>query len=188
MEASQAAGTRGLDDPVEPSEEVQEKTLSLADQIEARRRQLSEERKPLDLPLPGYGDLLIARYRSLDHDELKDIAKGQREMVARRDNNAELKMMCDTLSRACVGIFTTRKGELVALEEADLPELEGFQGVVRYDRNLAKVARLAFETDERVSARKIIRRLFVEDVSLIAHYSDVDTWMTSAREEDDDGF
>ena len=190
MEASEAAVAPGREDfePTDPIEEAPQPTVSLADELEADRKRLSEERTPLDLPLPGYGGKLVARYRVLDGSELKELATVQRQMALQRDKRAEIKSMCDTLSRACVGIFTPRGEDLAPLEDAGMAELEGIENPIRFDENLGKAVRYDAPAGVRFSVRTFIQALFVEDVALIGHFQEVDAWMTSARAEDGEAF
>jgi hypothetical protein len=184
MEAHDAS----IDPALEQDVETTEQPLSLADELAADRARLGEERDPLDLPLPGYGDKLVARYRVLDGKELRKLSQRQRQMALQKDKQAEVKGMCDTLAAACVGFFTTRGDKLVALEDAGMPELAGVEVPVRYDRNLAKATRI--EIDQTTLVREIVRQVFGgdKDLLLLAHYRDVDLWMSAANASDAQDF
>jgi hypothetical protein len=183
MEAHDAA----QDPALGQGDEVNPGPLSLADELAADRQRLGEEREPLDLPLPGYGDKLVARYRVLDGKELRKLSHRQRQMALQKDKQAEVKGMCDTLIEACVGFFTTQGDELVPLQDA-MPELADVPVPIGYDRNLAKAVKLSIEP--HTTAREIVRQVFGgdKDLLLLAHYRDVDLWMSAANLSDGQDF
>ncbi|HET7443268.1 MAG TPA: hypothetical protein VFJ57_01275 [Solirubrobacterales bacterium] len=168
-----------------PEETPAGPSISLADELAERRREITQEREPLDLPLPGYGPKLVARYRALTYKELKTAAQKVRRLQLAHDEEAELKGLCDTLIAACVGFFTTVDGELVPLQDA-MPELADVQVPVRYDVNLARATGLEVSGTPR--ARQIVREVFGEDTYLISHYQEVEAWMSEANTADDQAF
>ena len=73
---------------------------SLSDQIAARRRARAQKRSGLiTIPVPGYEDLLHARYRRLDFEEKSQIAKQHEGLGDNPDE--EVAAAADMLLRAC---------------------------------------------------------------------------------------
>jgi hypothetical protein len=155
---------------------------SRLERLRERRRAAREDRDPLDLPIPGYGDELIARYRVLDYDELQKLQKRGGEMARSGDKEAGLKVTIDTIAQACVGIFLAEEdGSLRPLNEVD-PSYG--DEPVRYDERLAEVVGIDAEGKVRI----LIRRAFPSDLSIIAHLERIDSWMSSTNDADDAGF
>src|SRR6185312_3798250 len=92
---------------------------SLAAELRADRERLTEEREPHIFDVPGYGEKLAVKYRVLKHEEIKEIQGGIARRAAAGEENAVLIGFCQTLARACVGLYTKRDGEYVALQEAE---------------------------------------------------------------------
>jgi hypothetical protein len=154
---------------------------SRLERLRERRRAAREDRAPLDLPIPGYGDELIARYRVLDYEELQKFQKRGGEMARSGDKEAGLKVTIDTIAQACVGIFLAEEGGLRPLNEVD----PGYgDDPVRYDERFAEV--VAVDAEGKV--RTLIRKAFPSDLAIIAHLERIDNWMSSSNEADDAGF
>lgn len=150
---------------------------SLAAQIKEKRQELSQARH-LDLEIPGYNGLLVARYVPVDWDEMKKIA----EKVERSKNpRKELLAHADTLIIACDEIFARQDGELVPLHKAfGLPDAEP----VGYDDRLAGCLDIADAT----TARQVLLRTFENDLAVTAQHNVVAEWMQESRQEDDEDF
>jgi hypothetical protein len=155
---------------------------SRLERLRERRRAAREDREPLDLPIPGYADELVARYRILDYEELQKLQKRGGEMARSGDKEAGLKVTIDTISQACVGIFLAEEdGSLRPLNEVD-PDYG--DEPVRYDERFAEVV----DIDAEGKVRVLIRRAFPSDLSIIAHLERISNWMESTNDADDEGF
>lgn len=154
---------------------------SLADELAEMREGLKRGKKPKEIPLPGYGDKLIAQYRVVDVDEIEEIGvKAARELRADEDADVGTLAMSDTLIAACTGFFTKRDGKLIPLEDSE-PGFEG--GPIRWgDPRLAKF--VGYEIDpNNYSAREILREVLTDKALIIRHHNRVTNWMERAREE-----
>lgn len=153
---------------------------SIADDLREIREGLKRERKPKDVPLPGYGDKLIARYRVLDIDEIDEIGeKVAGERQADEDTDMALNAMRDTLIVACVGFYTKVDGQLIPLEQVE-PGMEG--GPIRWgDPRLAKS--VGYEVGESYGAREILDEVLADKALILRHHNRVTNWMERAREK-----
>jgi len=140
---------------------------SLLSRIRERRAQLQEERH-LDLDIPGYDGMLVARYRPLPWDEVKKIG----EKVEKSKNpRKELYAMADVLVRACDSIW---------FRDPETNELRPVQSgePVRYDDRLAEA--LGFTAD---SARQVLLATFNNDLAVTAHHMEAAEWMQASDVE-----
>jgi hypothetical protein len=80
---------------------------SLAERVAARRRELARERTAV-LAIPGYEDMLAARYRMLDFHTLRKIAERNR---GQDEADEEIANAADTLIHACVEILEVDTGD-----------------------------------------------------------------------------
>ncbi len=155
---------------------------SQLDRLKKRMRSAREDREPLELPIPGSGDELVAKYRVLDYEELQRLEKRGAKMAQSGDTQAGLNITMDTIAQACVGIFLAQEdGSLKPLNEVD-PSYG--DEPVRYDERFAEVAGVDAEGKVRV----LIRRAFPTDLSIIAHLARISNWMESTNDADDEGF
>jgi len=154
---------------------------SLADELREVREGLKRDRKPKEIPLPGYGDKLIPMYRVIDYDEIGEIGeKAAAAVSANEDEDAGLFAMCSTLITACVGFYTKRDGKLVPLEDAE-PGMEG--GPIRWgDPRLAKFVGYEIDTND-YKASEILREVLPDKALIVRHHNRVTNWMERAREE-----
>ena len=156
--------------------------VSRLERLRERRRAAREDRAPLDLPIPGYGDELIARYRVLDYGELQKLQKRGGDMARSGDKEAQLKVTMDTIAQACVGVFLAEEdGSLRPLNEVD-PDYG--DDPVRYDERFAEVV----QVDAEGKVRTLIREAFPSDLAILAHLERLDSWMSSTNDADDEGF
>lgn len=155
---------------------------SQLERLKKRRREARENREPLDLPIPGYGDELVARYRVLDYDELQKLERRGSKMAQAGDTEAGLKVTMDTIAQACIGIFLRQDdGSLKPLNEC---VTEFGDEPVRYDARLAETVGVDAEGKVRV----VIRRVFPTDLSIIGHLAQISNWMEGVNDTDDEGF
>lgn len=146
---------------------------SMLGKLRQRREQLSQDREPLELPIPGYNGDLVAKYRVLPWQEIRLAAE-----KADRDKSplSELMAACDMLIKSCVGMYVQGNDGLEPIDaDAAAP--------VGYDARLAGL--LGYEAE---TAREVIRRLFNNDLALAAHHADVAEWWQSTGQEDEERF
>ena len=80
----------------------------------AARRKALREKKPFDLPVPGYEDSLVARYHALDYRVQRGI--GIRQETNSDQADAEVKVAADTLVTACEDLLEKNEdGTLTSL-------------------------------------------------------------------------
>lgn len=141
---------------------------SMMARLRAKRRDAASV-TTVDLPLAGYGGELVARYRLLDPlIEGREIGDQVRREFpgADRDVEREFYGTCDTLIRACVGLFV--KGP------KGLEPLVDEEGEMGYDHRLA--AGLEIEADG--TARGVLIGAFLDNkVALLSHGLQYQAWM-----------
>lgn len=165
-----------LENGQDPIEVEGPEAFSLGDELAGYREEIEAPRLPLELEIPGYRGKLVAKYKRIDYDEIKEISKRGAKMSRAHDEEAPLKVQADTLIAACVGIFTPVDKELVPLEDA-MPELDSSKGPVRFDRRLAQAVKLNMDTDK---AREVVFGVMPDPVLMGSHYSDYEVWRSSA--------
>lgn len=148
------------------------------DQLRSRRAAMAQERH-IDLDLPGYLDLLVARYRPLEWKVIHEIQARAKGDAA----EAELNAAADLLIQACERIFMRRDGVLVPLEEVT-DELGSEP--VRFDENLAKAT--GVEDSTNGTARSVAKAVIPNEIALIEHQAYLLLWMRSANSETDQDF
>jgi hypothetical protein len=100
---------------------------SLQDRLAERRKAISKV-KIVDIPLPGYEDLLVGRYKRIGYEPIKGIA----DRASKNPNEArgEVVAACDTLIQACVTILQVESdGSLKDLEIGWSPGLAQMFGI-----------------------------------------------------------
>jgi len=80
---------------------------SVQERLAARREQLQHDRF-CELPVPGYEDILLARYRILGRTELKPIARNN---AGQDEDEQELCNALDTLIQACEDLLELKGSE-----------------------------------------------------------------------------
>lgn len=126
----------------------------------------------IDLPVPGYQGLLVARYAPVEYEVLRRI--GERAERQRHNPEAELIAACDTLAHACQGLFyRDDAGNLEAVKHQGDP--------VRFDLGLAAVLDIKAET-----VREVIRSTFPDPLSIVSQYTAFSRWQTERDGEADD--
>jgi len=170
-----------------PIETPPARPTSQLERLKQRRRKLAEERRPLDLAIPGWEDIegwgtLVGRYRVLDYEELEQLKKRGMKMARTQDPETELKITIDTIAAACVGIFCRQEnGTMKPLNETD-PAFG--DEPVRYDERLAD----AIGADAEGKVRTLIRQMFPTELSIFGHLERIDGWMSGINQGDDEDF
>jgi hypothetical protein len=144
--------------------------------IVARLRELRAEFQAdvsVDLPVPGYRGELVARYAPLPWNIIRALAiRGDK---GRRNPENAPMIAADALANACIGMYYRGVGgELEPVLHQGDP--------VRYDKGLAYVLNLEGET-----TREIVRAVFPDTTSLVAHYGALMEWQSEREDEDAEG-
>lgn len=167
------------------------KPTSLAEELAATRKKLSEERKPKLFELPGYGPKLQVKYKVAEFDEVVEILEKIQEQVRSEqiDSTPSAKRVAelsDLLVSTCVGFYTEVDGKPVPLEEAE--GLEG--GPIRWgDDRLVTLLGIEPQPGETLRVRAIIREVLGGKKALVTeHGTEVENWMERARKQVDSDF
>lgn len=156
-----------LEQPVEPSLPGQPQAAPKKDNLMEALRQKREEASRnvlLELPVPGYDDLLVVRFqKTLTWQE----ARKAIETAQRRGNpNNELFAISDLLIRTVEGIYgrSDPEGEFVLISSG-------------FDEKLAEY----FELDVK-TARETVRLFYGNDIQMSAVQGRVMTWLQGIDE------
>lgn len=165
-------------------EGVPEERADLAQRLRNKRKAISDETE-FFLEIQGYDGELVARYVKVDWD---DFAKIGRAAEKSKNPRKVLLAQCDTLIKACGGIFFQEGGDAkkrVPLAQVAKEVVEGLEGFeeIKYDQNLA--AYLGFESS---SARQTLLGTFNNELAIGPHHNEVVEWMQSSKAEDDKDF
>jgi hypothetical protein len=152
---------------------------SLMEKLRSKHAEIASK-KTIDIPLPGYDDMLITRYRVLDvRNDINRISQRVQKERGSQLSQA-LSAAMDSMIASCVEIFTTRDGQLVPLSESFGPD----HPAVRYDESLAEF--MDFKID---SARDLILQLFGGNEPMIMdHAQMLSRWMSDTTREVNDEF
>lgn len=150
---------------------------NMRDQLRRKREEIGSQ-ETIDLDVPGYDGMLVARYRSLPYDEIKAIADSAE---AGSNPRKELVANADFLIRACEQVLIRDEAGLRPIS-ADFPEIG--EEPCGFDVRLAQA--LALEGVD--SARQVILKVFNNDLGLVSQYIDVSAWMSSSRKAGDEDF
>jgi hypothetical protein len=145
---------------------------SIMDKLRQARAEL-EEQETVDLEVPGYRGLLVARYHLLSGKELQKIGKrvrGQFRHIRDQQGEVVLAMASDTLINSCIGLFYKDEDDLHDISVNGVP-LTYSSGNDLTD---------FFELPEAGTARDAILSLFGgedRDIAIIEHYQRLYRWM-----------
>lgn len=172
----------GFDDPRETMDEDPPSSAGegrvLLEEVRKRRRELESEREPMELDIPGYEGLVVAKYQPVPFEELKKIADKVEKLQRKKNPRAELFGMMDTLIWANVSLhIRDRNGALQNLDPDD-PSVVTYGSLER----LQPLLELPFEPK---SARQAVFLLFVKNELAIAqHHNEYTTWLGDASKDD----
>lgn len=152
----------------------------------ARVRELREEAQGdhhLDLPLPGLGDYVWARFRPFPFEKTE--RKIEEFRRAQGKQPIIVKAACDTLIEACEQIMLLPerfKGDpgqgganLIPIDDEAVPP-------IRFDERLAE----AFGFNKpSMTARQVVRAMFPTEQSIVAMNVRVSEWMQDVTRESD---
>jgi hypothetical protein len=129
----------------------------------------------LDLDIPGYDGLLVARFRPFPIEKSEAKAKQLQKLQA-ANAPVLLKSACDTLVDACEQLMvrTETGGEPKPIDpDADLP--------IAFDSRAAEM--FGFQA---TTARQVVIGLFGTEQSIVAMSVEVSRWMTTLKRETDE--
>lgn len=144
---------------------------SVLAQIRQRREELKRDRH-IDLDVPGFDGLLVARYQPLAYRKLREII--QRAEKQHRSDPAmeELAGAADVLNNACAGLFVREGGEVV-------PVTHNGEPVMRFDRECAA----ALGLDQEQTAREVLFDVFPDEFSVLIQYKAFSEWQARTEPE-----
>lgn len=148
-------------------------TSALIGQIKDIRKKIAKGDFKKDLPIPGYGNLLVARFRPYAIAKSERKSKGLRDR-AERDEPFLLDASCDTLIDACEQIMVQKPGW-------DEPRPIDDEMPIKFDARLAEL--LDIELPERGGARAVVKALFPTEQSIIATSIEVTRWLNTVSGE-----
>lgn len=156
---------------------------SILAQLRERRAVLQQERKH-DAPLPRpFADMLVARYRPVAWERLREIAITA-EKVFKDNPRKELFVYADTLVAACEAVFykqndgslTPLTAKLLGLSDDDTP--------MGYEPRLAKA--LDLDGADEMNSRQVVFALFPDPLAITVQYTDLMEWQGEGDEAVDE--
>lgn len=142
--------------------------------LRRKRDKLAAGGREAEFDIPGYGGDLVGRFRALEFDTLRTLAR--QEEKSRHPRKSQ-HAMADLLAWSCVGLSMRAEGRLVPLEEL----LGDGGGPVRFDRRLVEPLGLPKAPE---TARDAVFATIPDDVALAAFHVEVASWM---QDPDADG-
>jgi hypothetical protein len=146
--------------------------ISVLEQLREQREELKTGEHRLDLDIPGYNGMLVARYKPLRWSIIEALTK-----KVRKDKSGVSKNVLastDTLIEACEEIFLRVNGELTSIPTgAGLP--------VKFDTRLAEA--LSFEA---ATVREVVAGVFPNEMGVIEHNVMYSRWLRDVTKEVDE--
>jgi hypothetical protein len=172
-------GSGGSADPADGAE------ISVLERLKQKRESIGAK-KFHDMDIPGYDGELVARFKRMRWEALKDIAEQAEQSQAKRK---ELNGHADVIATACEELFIKKvlpggEEELTPLREL-YPEEFGAVPV-RFDPRLSTF--LDLKIDGAPTARKVVFAVFNNDLAVTALHNDLGAWMQSSKNEEDSTF
>jgi hypothetical protein len=176
------SGPEGMDPGLDHDDETPvPQKASHFERLKTRRERIGSE-KTRDFIIPGYAGELLARYRLLEWQTIRNVIKRMEKSKGIGDIR-ELYAQCDTLIIACEGLYykdfsggKNGSGELK-------PLMDDHDNHLRYDIDLARMMEF-----EATTARQVVLLLFKNDLAIAAHHGEVVEWMQGASPEADEEF
>lgn len=163
---------------------------SILDQLRAKRQQATETRF-LDLQIPSYDGLLVARYKTVPFSVFEAAEKKQRKdksapklLLAALD---QIILTCDQILVKDPGhhdCVTDNDGHITEYRPIDPQAAE--QGMpVRWDTRLGDLIGID-EQEHRGQQRLIVLRTFCNDSAVIYHASQIGVWLRDTTKDADE--
>lgn len=169
----------GSGDPADGGE------VSVLERLKEKREAIGAK-KFHDMDIPGYDGELVARFKRMRWEALKDIAEQAEQSTVKRK---ELNGHADVIATACEELFIKKVLPGGDEELTPLRELypEEFGAVpVRFDPRLSTFLDLKIEGTP--TARKVVFAVFNNDLAVTALHNDLGEWMQSSKSEEDQTF
>lgn len=151
----------------------QSSKTSFMDKIRAKR--VAQEDVTLDLPIPGYDNELVGRYRVVTLDETEKIGKRVRSVKDRAERM--LLASLDGIALACEGLYwRDNEGELHPMGPNGTSEAWTFSSP-------GLSAELGFDAE---NARDTILGIFGRnEFAIVQHNVEIARWMSGGKTQDD---
>lgn len=156
---------------------------AVVDSALARLREQHAElrrERTLDLRVPGWSGMLVARYTPVRANEMRKLAARVDRLEAQATPESDLAAAADLIITTCKEILVDVDGEIKPLAEE-----AGLEAPVRFDKELAGI--LGFEAE---SAREVVYGCFPQfpdgapiETTINAHALEVAAWITNVDEE-----
>lgn len=131
-----------------------------------------------DLPIPGTGGMLVARFRPYPVSKSERSSRSLRQRV---ENNEPviLDVACQTLIDACEQIMVRKSQDAEPIPVDD-------EVPVKFDERLADLLRLSPPgTPPLKRARDVVKALFPTEQAVLALATEVDGWLRDVTKEAD---
>lgn len=148
--------------------------VSIIDQLAQTRQEIKENAEPLDLAIPGYKELLWARFRPYA------VAKAEKKVpqfqrAVKKKQPIVLNSACDTLSDALEQLMVKKDdGELIPID-GELP--------VGFDQRLGEMLKIP-GVESMTTTRQIIIGVFPTEQSVLAMANKVNEWLQGELDEE----
>lgn len=157
---------------------------TVADNALSRLREQHAElrrERTLDLRVPGWSGMLIARYTPVRAGEMRKLSARITKLAGQDTPEADLTAAADIIVTACKEmLIRSDDGELKLLADE-----AGLDAPVRYDKQLAEI--LGFEAE---SAREVVYNVFpqfpdggVIESTVNAHAAEIAEWIANVDAE-----
>lgn len=159
---------------------------NFAERLREKRKAIADA-KEFYLEIQGYDGELVACYGKMEWEELAKIGRSTEKS---KNPRKELLAQCDTLLKACIGVYFQPDGDskkrvpLAQIAKDYVDEIEGHE-TITFDVNLARFLGFA---DEAGSARQIVLKTFNNELAIGPHHNEVAEWMQSSSSESDKDF
>jgi hypothetical protein len=147
--------------------------------LREQHAELRRERT-LDLRVPGWSGMLVARYTPVRAGEMRKLASRVDRLESQATPEADLAAAADLIITTCKEILVVVDGEKRTLQDE-----AGKDAPVRFDKQLAEI--LGFEAE---SAREVVYGCFPQfpdgspiETTINAHALEVAEWITNVDEE-----
>lgn len=165
---------------------------SILDRLKQQRQQVTEQ-KFLDLSIPGYGDELKARYKTVPFKVFEEAEKRQRKdksapkmLLAALDqiiNTCEMILVKDPGHADCV---IDNSGAITEYRPID-SQAAASNFPVRWEPRLADMLGIP-ESEHQNNARLVILRTFCNDAAVIHHATQIGIWLRDTTKDVDEVF
>lgn len=148
--------------------------LTVMQQLRDQREELKSGDHILDLDIPGYNGMLVARYKPVRFEIIEKLTRRAQKEAKRFNISMNLLASTDTLIEACDQIMLRVNGELTPI-----PTGSGLP--VRFDSRLSEA--MGFEAEE---AREVVAGVFGNEFGVITHNVQYSTWLRDVTKEVDE--